>query len=112
MEYYIYATISIMKNKIKKFSEKIGSGLKQEYQETKDIPKHIKDGNYQEVKQQVADLGKMIVIAFIWILPAGAIISGFIMKFSNKMRPTSFQSEGADASSKKMSETLDKTKRI
>ena len=82
-----------MKTKIKKFTEKIGSGLKQEYQETKDIPKHIKSGNYKEVHQQVADLGKMFVIVFVWILPAGAIISGFIMKFSNKMRPTAFQEE-------------------
>ena len=80
-----------MIKKIKEFKEKIGSGLKQEYQETKDIPKHIKNGNYKEVKQQFADIGKMAFIVTIWILPAGAIISGFIMKLSNKMRPTAFQ---------------------
>jgi len=82
-----------MKKKIKAFSKKFGSGLKQEYQETKDIPKHIKNGNFKEVKQQVVDIGKMFTIAFIWVLPAGAIISGFIMKYSNKMRPTSFRDD-------------------
>ena len=82
-----------MKAKIKAFSKKIGSGLKQEYQETKDIPKHIKNGNFKEVKQQVADLGKMVFIACIWVLPAGAVASGFLMKFSNKIRPTAFQKE-------------------
>jgi hypothetical protein len=80
-----------MKKKIKELSIKIGSGLKQEYQETKDIPKHIKNGNYKEVRQQFVDIGKMAFIVIIWILPAGAFISGFIMKLSNKIRPTSFQ---------------------
>ena len=83
--------LCIMKVKLKAFIKKIGSGLKQEYQETKDIPKHIKSGNFKEVGQQVADLGKMLIIAFVWVLPAGAVISGFIMKYSHKMRPTSFQ---------------------
>lgn len=33
----------------------------------------------------------MVFIVSIWILPAGAIISGFILKISDKMRPTAFQ---------------------
>ena len=82
-----------MKQKIKEFSKKIGSGLRQEYQETKDIPKHIKEGNYKEVRQQVTDLGKMAFIVTIWILPAGALLSGFLMKLSNRIRPTAFQKE-------------------
>jgi len=82
-----------MKKRLKAFSTKIGSGLKQELKETKDIPKHLKEGNYKEVKQQVADLGKMVIIAFIWVLPAGAIISGFVMKFSKRMRPTAFRKD-------------------
>ena len=90
-----------MKKKLKELSKKIGSGLKQEYQETKDIPKHIKNGNYKEVKQQVADLGKMAFIVIIWILPAGAIISGFIMKLSHKIRPTAFQVKENEKSFKK-----------
>ena len=80
-----------MKKRFKAFKDKIGSGLKQEYQETKAIPRHLKNGNYKEVKEQVADLGRMVVIAFIWVLPAGAIISGFVMKFSNKIRPSAFR---------------------
>ncbi len=85
--------LQIMKEKIKAFRKNIGSGLKQEYQETKDIPMHIKNGNFKEAKQQIADLGKMIIIASVWILPAGVIISGFILKVSKKMRPTAFQKD-------------------
>ena len=85
-----------MKKKIKEFSKKIGSGLKQEYKETKDIPMHIKNGNYKEVKQQVADITKMAFIAVIWILPAGAVISGFIIKLSNKIRPTAFREKDTE----------------
>jgi len=80
-----------MKKKIKEFSKKIGSGLKQEYKETTDIPMHIKNGNYKEVRQQVADITKMAFIVVVWILPAGAVISGFIIKLSNKIRPTAFR---------------------
>nr|WP_275716931.1 hypothetical protein [Sulfurimonas sp. SAG-AH-194-L11] len=70
-----------MKKKFKEFTDKVSSGLKQEYQETKDIPMHIKNGSYKEAGQQAADIGKMAFIVSIWILPAGAIISGLIMKF-------------------------------
>jgi len=80
-----------MKKRFKAFHKKIELGLKQEYQETKDIPKHIKNGNYKEVRQQIFDLGKMAFIVTIWILPAGAIVSGFLMKIFKKLRPTSFQ---------------------
>ncbi|NPA59651.1 MAG: hypothetical protein GXO30_04205 [Epsilonproteobacteria bacterium] len=83
--------LEIMKKKIKEFRNKIGSGLKQEYQETKDIPKHIKNGNYKEAGKQIFDIGKMAFIVTIWILPAGAIISSFIMKLFNGIRPSSFQ---------------------
>jgi len=83
--------LQIMKKKIKNFQRKISSGLKQEYQETKDIPKHIKNGNYKEALQQVGDIGKMAFIVTIWILPAGAIISGFLMKLFHNIRPSSFQ---------------------
>ena len=86
-----------MRNKFKKFKNNLSSGLKQEFKETKEIPKHIKNGNFKEVKQQIADLGKMAVLVVVWILPAGAIISGFIMKFSKNMRPTAFQKEDKDA---------------
>jgi len=80
-----------MKQKFKQFTKNIGTGLKQEYHETKQIPHHIKKGNFKEVGQQIGDIGKMIVIAFIWVLPAGVVISGFIIRFSNKLRPSAFQ---------------------
>ncbi len=80
-----------MKKRLHNFTKKIGSGLKQEYQETKDIPKHLKNGDYKIAREQVVDIGKMIFIASIWVLPAGAIVSGALIKFSNKIRPSSFQ---------------------
>ncbi len=82
-----------MKQKFKHFVNKIGTGLKQEYHETKQIPRHIKEGNLKEATQQAGDIVKMVAIAFVWVLPAGAIISGFILKFSKKMRPSSFQTK-------------------
>jgi hypothetical protein len=80
-----------MNKKIKKFTKKISVGLKQEYHETKQIPKQIKDKKYKEATHQVLDIGKMLVISAMWILPAGGVISAFVMKFSNKIRPSAFQ---------------------
>jgi hypothetical protein len=82
-----------VKQKIRHFAKQIGAGLKQEYEETKQIPHHIKKRDFKAVKQQIGDIGKMIVIAFVWVLPAGAILSGFIVKFSQKMRPSAFQKD-------------------
>jgi hypothetical protein len=86
----------IMKKKLKVFTKKIASGLKTEYQETKEIPKHLKNRNFKEATQQIADIGKMAFIALIWILPAGAFISGFIVKFSSKIRPSAFQDTNSE----------------
>jgi hypothetical protein len=83
--------LQMMKKRIKEFHNKIGSGLKQEYQETKDIPKHIKNGNYKKAGEQISDIGKMAFIVTIWVLPAGAIISSFLIKLFNGIRPSSFQ---------------------
>jgi len=79
-----------MITKVKKFTKKIGKGLKQEYHETIKIPSHLKNKEYKEAANQIADVGKMAFIATVWILPAGAIISGFIMKYSTKIRPSAF----------------------
>lgn len=80
-----------MKQKFKKFTQKIGSGLAQELKETKDIPRHLKEKNFKAVAQQLADIIKMMLLALIWLLPAGIAVSGFIVKYSNKMRPTAFR---------------------
>ena len=64
-----------MKERIKRFSKKIGSGLKQEYIETKQIPYHLKKGNIKEAAKQFGDIGKMVFIAFVWFFLSGIKIS-------------------------------------
>lgn len=93
-----------MIHKLKKFTKKIGRGLKQEYQETKDIPKHIKNGEYKKVSEQVGDIGKMTFISFLWVLPGGGVLSGFLMKFSKKIRPSAFREEEKSEKKKVKSE--------
>jgi len=95
-----------MIQKFKKFTKKIGTGLKQEYHETKQIPKQLKEKRYKEVAIQVGDLGKMIIISAMWILPGGGVISAFVIKFTNKIRPSAFQdceTENADKNLKEKS---------
>lgn len=87
-----------MKKRIQHFAKKIGRGLQQEYNETKQIPYHIRKKNFKAAGEQIGDIGKMVLIAFVWILPAGAILSGFIIKFSQKMRPSAFQTTEESAS--------------
>jgi hypothetical protein len=79
-----------MKKKLKQFTQKLGTGLKQELSETRQIPGQIRKGNLKEAGKQIGDIGRMIVIAAVWVLPAGAIISGFIVKYSKKIRPSAF----------------------
>jgi len=81
----------MIKQKFAKLTKSLGAGLKQELHETKQIPGQIKRGNYKEAGEQAGDIGKMLLIVSIWILPAGAIISAFIIKYSKKIRPSSFQ---------------------
>ena len=40
-----------MIDKLKKFSKKMKHGLKQEYEETKDISKHIKNREYKKAAE-------------------------------------------------------------
>ena len=82
-----------MIHKLKKFSRRVGHGLKQEYKETIDIPKHIRNKEYKKVAEQVGDIGKMTVISVLWILPGGGVLSGVIVKFFKKMRPSAFREE-------------------
>jgi hypothetical protein len=80
-------------HKLKKFSKKIGHGLKQEYKETKEIPKHIKNKEYKKAAQQVGDLGRMTFLSILWVLPGGGILSATLVKFSKKFRPSAFRKE-------------------
>ena len=82
-----------MIHKLKKFSKKIGHGLKQEYKETKEIPKHIKNKEYKKAAQQVGDLGRMTFLSILWVLPGGGILSATLVKFSKKFRPSAFRKE-------------------
>ena len=82
-----------MVHKLKKFSKHMRHGLKQEYQETKDIPKHIKSKEYKKAAEQVGDIGKMTFLSVLWILPGGGILSGILVKFFSKIRPSAFCDE-------------------
>ena len=82
-----------MIHRLKQFSKKMGHGLKQEYNETKDIPKHIKNREYKKVAEQVGDLGKMTFLSTLWVLPGGGVLSGVLIKYFKKLRPSAFREE-------------------
>jgi len=82
-----------MKKKIKQFTQNLSAGMKQEYHETKQIPKQLRDKQYKEATQQMGDIGKMIFIAVLWILPAGGVASAFLLKISHRFRSSSFQNK-------------------
>jgi len=71
----------------------MGHGLKQEYNETKDIPKHIKNREYKKVAEQVGDLGKMTFLSTLWVLPGGGVLSGVLIKYFEQLRPSAFREE-------------------
>ena len=68
-------------------------GLKQEYGETKDIPKHIKNKEYKKAAEQVGDIGKMTFLSTLWVLPGGGVLSGVLVKYFKKMRPSAFRED-------------------
>ncbi len=82
-----------MIHKLKNFSKKMGHGLKQEYEETKDIPKHIKNKDYKKAAEQVGDIGKMTFLSTLWVLPGGGILSGLLLKYFKKIRPSAFRED-------------------
>lgn len=70
--------------------------MKQEYYETKQIPKQIMNKEYRDATEQVEDVGKMVFIASLWVLPAGGIASACLLKVSDKLRPSSFKNKEKD----------------
>ena len=82
-----------MKQKIKSFTQNLSKGMKQEYLETKQIPKQLKERQYKEATEQIGDIGKMVFLTMLWILPAGGVVSAFLLKISHKLRPSSFQTK-------------------
>ncbi len=79
------------KRKITRFTKHIARGLKQEYHETKQIPKQLRDKEYRAAAEQMGDITKMIFLTLLWILPAGGFASAVLLKISTKFRPSSFQ---------------------
>ena len=86
-----------MIHKLKRFTKKIGNGLKQELQETKDIPKHIKNREFDKATEQIGDIGKMTFLSALWILPGGAAASAFVLKCFKRMRPSAFREKESKA---------------
>ena len=82
-----------MLHKLKHFTKKIAKGLKQELQETKDIPKHIKNKEFNKATEQIGDITKMTFLSTLWILPGDAVMSAFVVKYFKKMRPSAFREE-------------------
>lgn len=82
-----------MIHKLKKFSKRVWHGLKQEYKETKDIPKHIKNKEYKKATEQIGDIGKMTFLSVLWILPGGGVLSSILVKSSKKIRPSAFKND-------------------
>ena len=84
-----------MKKKIesfKSFTRKIGKGMHVEWRETKEIPSLILRREYKKAGAQVVDICKMVGLGIVWIIPGGAVLTAFIVKFSCKARPSAFQS--------------------
>ena len=80
-----------MIHKLKQFSKKMHHGLKQEYQETKDIPKHIKNREYKKAAEQVGDITKMTFLSALWVLPGGGVVSATLIKVFKNIRPSAFR---------------------
>lgn len=79
------------KKKIIRFTKHIARGIRQEYHETKQIPKQLREKEYKAAAEQMGDITKMVFLALLWILPAGGIAGAFLLKISTRFRPSSFQ---------------------
>jgi len=71
----------------------MGNGFKQEYEETKNIPKDIKNKEYKKVAEQVGDIGKITFLSALWVLPGGGVLSKILVKYFKKKRPSAFREE-------------------
>jgi len=78
---------------LKKFTRRIGRGMKVELKETIEIPSLLIRREYKKAGAQVVDIFKMTGLAVIWVVPGGAVITAIILKFSHKMRPSAFRSK-------------------
>jgi hypothetical protein len=70
--------------------------MRVEWHETRAVPGQLLRGEFRRAGAQVADLGRMSVLAALWILPGGAVISGFVVKVFHRIRPSAFREEGTE----------------
>ena len=63
-----------------------------EYEETKDIPKHIKNKDYKK-EEEVGDIGKMTFLFSLWVLSDEGVLSGILVKYFKKMRPSALKNK-------------------
>jgi hypothetical protein len=78
---------------LKKFTRRIGKGMRVELKETIEIPSLLIRREYKKAGAQVVDIFKMTGLAVVWVIPGGAVITAVILKFSHKMRPSAFRSK-------------------
>ena len=78
---------------LRKFTRRIGRGMKVELKETIEIPSLLIRREYKKAGAQVVDIFKITGLALVWVVPGGAVITAVILKFSHKMRPSAFRSE-------------------
>ena len=76
-----------------RFMAELKEGLYVEWHETRAIPGQLIRGEFRKAGGQVADLGRMGVLAVLWVLPGGAVISGVVVKFFKRIRPSAFRGE-------------------
>jgi len=78
---------------LRKFTRRIGRGMKVELKETIEIPSLLIRREYKKAGAQVVDIFKMTGLAVVWVVPGGAVLTAVILKFSHKMRPSAFRSK-------------------
>jgi len=85
---------------LKKFTRRIGKGMRVELKETIEIPSLLIRREYKKAGAQVVDIFKMTGLAVVWVIPGGAVLTAVILKFSHKMRPSAFRSKEEELLSK------------
>jgi hypothetical protein len=76
---------------MRRFTAGLHKGLRVEWRETRAIPGQLLRGEFRKAGEQVADLGRMGFLTVLWVLPGGAVISGVLVKFFRRIRPSAFR---------------------
>ncbi len=78
-------------HRMRRFTAGLKKGLHVEWHETRAVPGQLLRGEFRKAGEQVADLGRMGFLAALWVLPGGAILSGFVIKVFHRIRPSAFR---------------------